>query len=97
MPRILNVEVTQEDIDLGVQGSSTSCPVARAINREVDGEGLDVDVETSCIYVTGYHLADTSDTVETFITSFDDLLPVEPFQFTIVLEEDVEEDDFYDE
>lgn len=97
MPRILNVEVTQEDIDLGERESSSHCAVARAINRVVDGEGLEVDVDPTCICVTGYHLADTSDTVETFITSFDDFLPVQPFQFTITLEEDVDEDDFYDQ
>lgn len=33
----MTIKVTQEDIDLGVQGSAEECPLAHAINRRAHG------------------------------------------------------------
>lgn len=97
MSRILSVEVTQEDIDLGERDSSTSCAVARAVNRLVDGEGLDVDVDPGSLSITGYEMVSLPPTVEEFIANFDDFVDVSPIQFTVeLLEIDEGYDDWYD-
>lgn len=43
-PQTLRVDVTQEDIDKGVRGSATNCPLARALHR--DGYYCEVGEET---------------------------------------------------
>lgn len=34
----MKIQVTQEDIDLGIQSNSTKCAVARAVNRAFKGQ-----------------------------------------------------------
>jgi hypothetical protein len=55
----MKVEVLPEDIALGVRGEEERCPVARAIQRLVLGEGLCVAVTTDSAWI-GPHEADAT-------------------------------------
>ena len=86
----VRVRVTQDDIDAGVRGDCTSCPVARAVARVVPAGWLvDVGLSTVAIFKPGrllaamdFHLPD--DVVER-ITRFDEQGEMEPFEFDLPL------------
>jgi hypothetical protein len=84
-PETLTIKITQEDIDKGVPGSFTFCPIANAVSRN----NPDYDVRVAYDYVllkskrdpdvkVLYHLPrEGSD----FVDNFDCEEPVEPISF----------------
>ena len=86
---ILTVDVTQDDIDNGVQLSAMTDPIARAVIRALGTADI-VIVDRQNIMVQPAHdiplLADTPPNVAAFIESFDNGKTVEPFDFSIELE-----------
>lgn len=78
----MRIEVTQEDIDSGIAYSVSSCPVAKAIRRQVK-EAQNVFVSQKDIFITGktrkffffkvyfYRSLPTPKSVASFITKFD--------------------------
>lgn len=84
----MRVQVTQEDIDKGVDCDSGRCPIARALLRQVPG------VVSVCVTVDGVDYAKADGrfaAVELpreavrFITLFDDGRLVSPFEFDLNL------------
>jgi len=87
MKQKFRIHVTQADIDKGCEGSSRSCPIAHAINRQlpnyyrsnVSMDGITIlneDCKTIFSAKPPFKARD-------FIDSFDESAPVEPFIFTI--------------
>ena len=83
--RAVEVTVTARHIDEGVPCTTTRCPVALAIMETV--RPVRVDVQAGVInFGTGpgqYTAVVPPDEVTWFVDEFDDLLPVEPFTFTL--------------
>lgn len=80
----MKVEVTQNDIDIGLPRSATSCPVARACNR-AGFYGATVGV-TRLLYFDGHQTVgiDMPSQVTNFIKAFDaGRRRVEPFVFEL--------------
>lgn len=80
------VTVTQEDIDKGIIGAPSSCPVARAIERAIGQEvvttasrWIEKDRETVDWYEWHEHLS----VVRQFIINYDCDNEVSPFTFVI--------------
>jgi hypothetical protein len=74
------IQVTQEDIDLGVKCSCSKCPVARAIHRETSefvAAGLTV------VIIGKSRPVQLPDEVEEFIQAFDEGQLVTPFSFEL--------------
>src|SRR5690348_452339 len=82
------IEVTQEDIDKGLKGNCSACPIALAVNRTIPGANSTVSDMFNHVYCPGVSRknADTPDDAAWFISDFDDGKPVEPFSFTLTLE-----------
>ncbi len=80
------IEVTQGDIELGIEGSLCGCPIARALSRMFPGfNGVS---RVSCeIDGSRYMLPDIA---REFIRRFDRGLSVAPFTFTLSLPDPVE-------
>lgn len=89
MNKILEIEVTQEDILNGTKSSPTTCPIALAIKRQIKNVvyvsvgGTTVNLVTKKMLFLkskkDYHLDRTA---QDFIFSFDqDFIPVHPFTF----------------
>lgn len=81
---VLNVSVTQEDIDKGTPGNYCQCPIALAIQRlgvltcpAVTRFGMYHDIDDRRKYVL------LPPGAISFIEKFDAKLPVEPFDFTL--------------
>jgi hypothetical protein len=82
----VKIQVTQEDIDIGVKGSSTQCPIARAITRLGYADvivGASIDFYTNS-YHEDYHNYPTPVIALDFIDAFDYSEPVEPFEFELI-------------
>lgn len=83
--RVIRVEVTQADIDKGIQSSASACPVARALRRHYP----DALVLTGRWFPTqalfslreGDH--PLPETVSVLIRQFDAGHPIHPFSFVI--------------
>lgn len=86
MSRILNIDVTQEDIDRGIRNSERCCPIAWATCRELGDDSADVRV-THGITVTGYYFAYLPEKALEFVEGVDNLHNVKPFRFTVSLDE----------
>jgi hypothetical protein len=99
---VVTVSVTQGDICSGVREDCNKCPVARAISRHFPGKWVSVtgdavsiyneynpeeDYYTSC--EAYYYLPDS---VNHFVSNFDEGNPVAPFEFVIDTDENNEED-----
>lgn len=78
----MKIKVTRQNIDCG--GTSTStCPVARAIRREIGDIYAYISVWSSKIFINGREY-ETPDAAREFILKFDDDVPrheLEPFEF----------------
>lgn len=92
------IEVTQQDINDGVPGQACSCPVAKAISRELGIKiPQDVIVGPDALSVwlrvdywnNNYKQYETvlPHKVRKFIKHFDESKPVEPFHFTLKWDE----------
>ena len=87
----LTINVTQEDIDKGNRNATTSCPVARAINRatkdivsNVSGFAIELYglMPNNSLFTIVYREEPTK-AVKTFIKRFDSNQPVKPFSFVL--------------
>lgn len=84
MTRRIRVNVTQRDIERGVQNSGGRCPVARAMRRHrpfrfASVNGLEAYVPWGGKYTLPLE-------VQEFVGAFDDGDPVEPFTFDLEVE-----------
>jgi hypothetical protein len=70
------VEVTQDDIDNGVAGSHTKCPIALALRRLTGFGGATVGYTSCGPYHERYYLPAYA---RKFIGAFDSDKPVKPF------------------
>jgi len=88
LPEILDVTVDEEDMRKGLRGYPTSCPIARAVKRQVPGVYVSVgrshiqffNQETEGGFLGQYELPDQA---RDFIRDFDAGMNVEPISFRI--------------
>lgn len=78
--KTITIEVTQEDIDKGKQGSCGRCPIALAAYRVMEGSFLVLPYAIFRLEGKSISLPDSA--IE-FIGLFDSGMPVKPFSFTI--------------
>ena len=83
----LKVEVTQEDIDNGVQQHSEKCPIACALKRLVKNPEVSEEIEFDQDETR--FVADLPSDASSFIHLFDEegSIAVKPFSFEIEAEE----------
>lgn len=75
----LIVDVTQDDIDNGIPGSGSSCPIARAVMRTTDAICVGVDTAILALSTnTDDRYYPMTKRGQRFINYFDDGLPVQP-------------------
>lgn len=97
MKEIIKIEVTQEDIDLGIRCNSEACPVALAVLRVLPEFKSHISVGTYMLYLwesagegKEYNEALYSivlpEIARNMIRNFDTATPVMPFSFDIVLD-----------
>lgn len=70
----INITVTQEDVDKGIGGDCSSCPVAIALLRSLNDDTYQVDVQLSEITIRSFDATYTTKTpgiIEDFIEFFD--------------------------
>ena len=81
----MKIEVTQKDIDKGVQGECQLCPIALAFKRNSNIKR--VYVNTKSIEVlhreTGAKSYELPKKAQTFVKRFDRQEPVKPFSFEL--------------
>ena len=82
----MKIEVTQKDIDEGVQGECTLCPIALAFKRSsnfkrVYVNGKSIDVWNRCDQ--GIQTYELPKKAQTFVKRFDRQEPVKPFSFKL--------------
>lgn len=81
---LAKINVTQEDINKGVQGKINTCAVARSLKRHFNENN--VSVADDEIKVDGYTAEKVPVTVANFIGKFDDDKKiVKPFSFVLKL------------
>ena len=78
------INVTQEDILLGVEVSCDGCPIARAISRAIPSSKVFVLGDKAIIDSVWVSLP--RECLE-FVCRFDNGLPVAPFSFTLDLQQ----------
>lgn len=89
----LKVEVTQKDIDIGLRGDCSQCPVALAVSRALIAAGLEYGVGVDELNIKLFrhgmlvHTIRTPKEVAEFIEDFDSRYSVEPFLFEIEVPE----------
>lgn len=80
----MKIEITQHDIDYGVQGECQLCPIARAVKRKINGEvrvfGDDISIFTTDI-IRRYRYYKLPQKAKDFMQRFDDGKKVRPFTF----------------
>ena len=80
----MKIEVTQQDIDKGLNNNCFSCPIALAVKRKIDTGNVLVYCDRISVMSTissyDYKLPKKA---QTFIKRFDDRKPVEPFTFEV--------------
>lgn len=82
----MKIEVTQKDIDYGIQGESELCPIARAVKRETKRKNVHVDRSTVEIYrnkSNGSNFYTLPPKAQTFVRRFDRQESVKPFSFEL--------------
>ena len=81
----MKIEVTQHDIDCGVRGEYSLCPIARAVKRKINGEvivfGDDISIFTTMIIIRRYSYYKLPQKAKDFIKRFDEGKKVKPFTF----------------
>lgn len=79
---IIKIEVTQEDIDKGIQASCHLCPVAIAAQRTIHDS--QIQISSSCLYkIQSFYSCKLPTVVRQFICDFDCGNSVQPFTFEI--------------
>ena len=81
----MKIEVTQNDIDKGIQGECQLCPIARAIKRSSNFKRVYVNTKYIEVlhYVTGVKTYELPKKAKTFVKRFDRQEPVKPFSFEL--------------
>jgi len=81
---MLQIDVTQDDIDFGEPHKPCDCPIALAIDRQWPGSLPYVNADGISLTIDGveydYYMPDIA---VSFMDAFDDGDPVRPFSFTI--------------
>ena len=80
----MKIEVTQHDIDKGLNNNCFLCPIAHAVKRKMGTDSVLVYCDRISVMstVTSYNYK-LPKKARTFIKRFDDGKPVEPFTFEI--------------
>lgn len=81
----MKISVTQEHIGNGVPGSCDFCPIALAIVSTLGYRPHGLEVSGNYIEMEGERPRATSAAMKEFIDAFDDGLPVQPFEFELVV------------
>jgi hypothetical protein len=81
MPTI-TVSVTKRDISRGRRCSSSTCPVAWALNRRT-AKKWDVACGRCLLFATAHWSAPMPEVVKDFVDAFDNGKPVKPFRFRL--------------
>lgn len=76
----MKIEVTQEDIDAGIQQRCYDCPIARALNRH---SGKSCRVDGFGVRIPGVGDYPLPPSAMIFASEFDQGLPVQPFTFEL--------------
>jgi len=92
---LLHVDVTERDIEDGIPGDACNCPIQGAIRRALMLRGhIDADVHflgTVCLYRpttgSGHTVVHVPLEACRWMARFDDGLYVEPFRFTLDLDD----------
>ena len=82
----MKIEVTQKDIDEGVQGECTLCPIALAFKRSSNFKRVYVNGKTIDVWYRGDQGIKTYELpkkAQTFVKRFDRQEPVKPFSFKL--------------
>ena len=81
----MKIEVTQKDIDNGVQGECQSCPIALAFKRNSNIKRVYVNTKSIDVlhYGIGVKSYELPKKAKTFIKRFDRQEPVKPFSFEL--------------
>lgn len=88
VPKSLQIEVTQKDIECGKIGNGFICPIALALKRKYGDILVDDGVVGPLIYtIFGEYMGDR---IERFVAEFDRGERVEPTNFDVDLCLDVE-------
>lgn len=84
----MKIEVTQDDIDKGIKCRHESCPIALAVKRQVENNGVSVDRTRAIIYGDDDNpsIFPLSKTCVKFIRDFDKSITVKPFKFILKYE-----------
>lgn len=78
-PYPIVVDVTSEDIALGVRMVPGACPIALALKRQ-GFKHVSVSSGYTCVDFVSYNLPKV---VRQFVANFDDMKPVTPFKFRL--------------
>lgn len=79
-------QVTQEDIDIGIAGHCSRCPIARSLNRTLTPNEISIDTTIVIIHTTNTSLTlyiNLSQEVKNWINNFDNFEPVDPIDLVI--------------
>ena len=85
LPSRVHIDVTAEDIELGIPRSSNACPIARAAKRVLKGP-LGVGVDDICVFSPKEKFYILPPHVIAWRRRFDAKLPVKPISFDTELE-----------
>jgi hypothetical protein len=89
----VHINVTQRDIERGIPGKSSSCPIARAVKRTRWGRSkLTVTVGRFTVRAVslgawGASAYKLPEDAQNFVSEFDRARDVEPFSFTLEVSE----------
>lgn len=85
-PTQVTIEVTQEDIDKGIEASPESCAIARAVKRTMGDHPSVHSTEIDVTINKKLYNYDLPKKAQTFIEKFDDYKVVKPFSFIAKLD-----------
>jgi hypothetical protein len=80
----LKINVTEKDIEDGIEKDSHWCPIARAVRRIFPDQPITVGDDT--VMIDDHHIYLTRRAME-FVHNFDTEGPVEPFAFCVLISE----------
>ena len=81
----MKINVTEEDIRMGLRYECSKCPIAIALKRAYKEERVAVSTVAFLIYHLSIplHTLDDDSNIVSFIEDFDNGRPVKPFSFEI--------------
>lgn len=81
---LIEVKVTPEDIENGIRGDCSECPIARSLMRIVN-QPVSVGPDWISIGLKGLYGRATPWRATEFIRAFDHNMPVTPFSFDLAI------------